>query len=142
LADAQFAIAREHGFATWKQFTGEIDRRTGRAEKAAIWKKAEDAVVAGDAATLEQLLQAHEKMFRTEQPQSSWFGGLTPDYSKGGAREIIAREHFFESWDALAAFRKQLDDPASSVADFERAVDAIVYGDAHPLQALLEKNPH
>jgi len=76
--------------------------------KAALWKAAEDAVVAADAGALDRLLRAHEKMFRSEQPQSSWFGGLTPDYSKGGAREIIAREHFFESWDALAAFRKQL----------------------------------
>ena len=141
LADAQFAIAREHGFATWKQFADEIDRRAGRAEKAAIWKAAEDAVVAADEVTLDRLLRAHEKMFRSEQPESSWSGGLTPDYSGGGAREIIAREHFFESWEALAAFRKQLDDPASSVAAFERAVDAIVHGDADELQALLRKHP-
>src|SRR5215470_5077736 len=93
LADAQFTIAREHGFATWKQFTAEIDRRTGGAEKAAIWKAAETAVVAADAAALERLLQAHEPMFRREQPESSWFGGLRPDYSEGDARAIIAREH-------------------------------------------------
>src|SRR5215510_11129907 len=140
LADAQFAIAREHGFTTWKRFIDEIDRRTGRAQKAEIWKAAEDAVVAADAEALERLLSAHEKMFRTEQPQSSWFGGLTPNYAKGDAREIIAREHFFEGWEALADFRKLRDDPASPVGDFEHAVDAVVHGDADSLQALLRKH--
>src|SRR5229473_2937713 len=81
LADAQFAMAREHGFDTWKKFTEEIARRTGREAKAAVWKSAEDAFVAGDAATLDRLLRTHEKMFRTEHPQSSWLGGLTPEYS-------------------------------------------------------------
>src|SRR5262245_45731436 len=94
LADAQFAIAREHGFSAWKHFTDEIDRRTGRAEKSAIWKAAENAVVAADEATLDRLLRVHDKMFRSEQPESAWFGGLTPNYSGLDAREIIAREHF------------------------------------------------
>ena len=43
LADAQFDIAREHGFPTWKAFTDEIARRSGAFEKAAIWKSAEAA---------------------------------------------------------------------------------------------------
>jgi hypothetical protein len=41
LADAQFEIAREHGFETWKKFTEHIDRLTGAEDKAAIWKAAE-----------------------------------------------------------------------------------------------------
>jgi hypothetical protein len=52
LADAQHAIARDHGFDSWKKFTDEIARCIGLAEKAAIWKSAEDALVAGDDATL------------------------------------------------------------------------------------------
>ena len=40
LADAQFAIAREHGFETWKAFIDRIASRRGAAEKAAIWKAA------------------------------------------------------------------------------------------------------
>src|SRR3954463_3606443 len=97
LADAQFEIAREHGFDTWKAFTDRIARLTGAAEKAAIWKTAEDALVAGDAATLERLMLEHEKMFRGERPQSSWLGNLTPNYAKGDARAIIAREHGFKN---------------------------------------------
>ena len=141
LADAQHTIARDHGFDTWKAFTGEIARRIGAAEKAAIWKSAEDAVVAGDAATLDRLLRAHEKMLRKERPQSSWLGGLTPDYSKGDARAIIAREQYFDSWDQFADFRTQLYEASSPVARFERTADAIVAGDAGTLADLLRQHP-
>jgi ankyrin repeat protein len=141
LADAQHAIAREHGWDTWKKFTEEIARRTGLADKAAIWKSAEDALVAGDDVTLARLLREHEKMFRTEQPRSSWFGGLTPDYRHGDARAIIARNHFFESWEQFARFGSEVKDPSSSVARFERAVNAVVFGDAASLERMLREHP-
>jgi len=141
LADAQHAISREHGFDSWKKFTDEIARRTGLAEKTAIWKSAEDALVAGDGATLARLLRKHEKMFRTEQPRSSWFGGLTPDYEGGDARTIIARNHFFESWEQFAEFVSNVKDSSSPVARFERAVDAVVKGDAASLERALREHP-
>jgi hypothetical protein len=141
LADAQFEIAREHGFDTWKKFTKHIDRLSSAAEKAVIWKTAEDALVAGDATTLERLMREHEKMFRSERPQSSWLGNLTPRYDKGDARAIIADEHCFKEWDQFAEFRKQLGDPSSPVAQFERAVDAIVSGQADTLDRLLRQQP-
>src|SRR6185503_3962140 len=71
LADAQHTIARDHGFETWKRFTHEIARRTGVADKLALWKSAEDAVVEGDDRTLDRLLREHEHMFRTEPPRST-----------------------------------------------------------------------
>lgn len=141
LADAQHAIAREHGFETWKKFADEIARRTGLPDKAAIWKAAEDALVAGDDVMLARLLHEHEKMFRTEQPRSSWFGGLTPDYKDGDARAIIARNHFFESWEQFSAFARELKDPSSAVTRFERAVDAVVAGDATSLERALREHP-
>ena len=141
LADAQFEIAREHGFADWKAFIDRIADLTGAAEKAAIWKTAEDAVVAGDDATLDRLLHAHEKMFRNEHPQSSWLGGLAPRYAKGDARTIVAHEHFFESWDDFAQFKKQLSEPSSPLSRFERAVDAIAAGDAAALERSLREDP-
>jgi ankyrin repeat protein len=141
LADAQHAIAREHGFDSWKKFIDEIARRTGLPDKAAIWKSAEDALVAGDDVTLARLLREHEKMFRTEQPRSSWFGGLTPDYKDGDARTIIARNHFFESWQQFSSFARELRNPSSAVARFERAVDAVVSGDAISLERALGDHP-
>jgi len=109
--------------------------------EAAIWKAAEDAVVAGDATTLERLMREHEKMFRSERPQSSWLGNLTPDYRKGDARTIIANEHRFKAWDDFSAFKRHLSDPSSPVARFERAVDAIVAGDAATLEQVLRQHP-
>jgi ankyrin repeat protein len=141
LADAQFEIAREHGFDTWKTFTDRVATLSGAAEKAAIWKTAEDALVAGDAATLERLMREHEKMFRNERPQSSWLGNLTPNYAEGDAREIIAHEHRFKTSEDFSAFKKQLNDPSSPVARFERAADAIVSGDAVTLEQLLQQYP-
>jgi ankyrin repeat protein len=141
LADAQHAIAREHGFDTWKKFTEEIARRTGLADKAAIWKSAEDALVAGDNVTLARLLREHEKMFRTEQPRSSWFGGLTPNYRHGDARTIIVRNHFFESWEQFAEFARNVKDSSSPIARFERAVDAVALGDAASLGRALREDP-
>lgn len=141
LADAQFDMAHEHGFTTWKAFTDEIAKRTGAAEKAAIWKSAEAALVAGDDATLARLLGAHTKMLRNERPQSSWFGGLTPDYKHGDAREIVTREHQFENWTQCAAFMAEMTRADSPVAQFERAVDAVALGDPTALERSLRENP-
>jgi hypothetical protein len=141
LADAQHAIARDHGFDTWKVFTDEIARRVGLGEKAAIWKSGEDALVAGDDATLARLLRTHEKLLRTERPRSSWFGGLTPDYKDGDARTIIVRHHFFDGWQQFAEFASALKDASSPVARFERAVDAVVAGDAASLERALRQYP-
>ena len=97
LADAQFVIAREHGFESWPKFALEIKTLTGGDSLTAVWKSAEDAVVSGDVGRLEHLLRKHRRMFRTEPPKTSWLGGLAPDYSAGNARSIIVQNHCFES---------------------------------------------
>ena len=141
LAGAQFVIAREHGFDSWPKFARHIETLTGKDSVRAIWKAAEDAVVAGDAATLDRLLRDHREMLRTERPQSAWLGGLAPQYATGGATDIIAHEHAFDGWDQFAAFAGALKDKSSVIAQFERAVDAIVSGDAATLARLLQQNP-
>src|ERR1700687_4217643 len=92
LADAQFVIAREHGFDSWPKFAKEIATRAGGSLES-VWRAAEEAVVAGDLSTLARLLRGHEQMFRRQRPQSSWLGGLAPDYSAADARSIIVRNH-------------------------------------------------
>src|SRR6185503_7879745 len=57
--------------------------------RAAAWQSAEHALMEGDDATLDRLLREHEQMFKSEQPLSSWRGGLTPNYSGTDARAII-----------------------------------------------------
>src|SRR5207249_60853 len=73
--------------------------------------------------------------------QSSWWGGLAPNYAKGDARAIITREHDFENWDQFAAFAEAMKDARSTIAQFEGAVDAIVGGDIATLERLLRANP-
>ena len=141
LSDAQLVIAREHGFESWPRFSDEIEKREGRRRSDAIWKAAEDAIVAGDARQLEQLMAVHEDVFRSERPRSFWNNTLSPDYGKVDPRLIIASTHAFESWDAFAAHAAAVKDVNSPVARFEAAVDAIVAGDVDTLERLLERDP-
>lgn len=141
LADVQFVIAREHGFDSWPRFAKHIEALAGDRSPDTVWKLAEHAVVAGDATMLERLLRDHEQLLRTGRPHSSWFGGLTPDYSAPDARSIIAKNHHFEDWGQFAAHTDALNDRTSAVAQFEAAVDAIVAGDVTTLERLLRQNP-
>jgi hypothetical protein len=56
LGDAQFVLAREHGFESWTKFTEHIEELTREGSPVSIFEEAADAVVAGDAATLDRLL--------------------------------------------------------------------------------------
>ncbi|HEY5568023.1 MAG TPA: ankyrin repeat domain-containing protein [Gammaproteobacteria bacterium] len=139
LADMQLVIAREHGFQSWASFADEVAAR-GSGVAPHVWKEAEDAVVDGDIAALERLLAQHPQI-RKARPQSSWLGGLTPDYSSRDARTIIARNHEFAAWPEFAAFAEALRDKSSPVARFEAAVDAIIAGDVAALERLLRDDP-
>lgn len=87
------------------------------------------------------MLRNHGETLRSGPVQSTWSGGLAPDYSVGDARAIIAKEHHFASWDQFAAYAEALKDPSSPVAQFEAAVDSIVTGDVVTLERLIHANP-
>ena len=57
------------------------------------------------------------------------------------AQYFVALEHGFTSWPKFSAHIEMLTRRESPVSIFERAVDAIVKGDAEELQALLRKHP-
>lgn len=80
-------------------------------------------------------------MLRTGPVQSTWWGGLAPDYSVGDARAIILKEHHVDSWDEFASLAEARRDPSSPIAQFEAAVDAIVAGDQATLERLIHTNP-
>jgi ankyrin repeat protein len=141
LADAQFIIAREHGFDNWSKLAAHIESMMGQVPSSEIWRRGERAVVKGDVSTLDALLRDHGEMLRTGPVQSTWWGGLAPDYSKGDARAIVAREHHFDSWDQFAGFVEALSDRRSPVAQFEAAVDAVVTGDEATHERLIHGNP-
>ena len=139
LADAQFAIAREHGFESWPRFVKHIAALTQ--DPASIWKLAEHAVVNGDAAALESLLRKHEALFRDGTPPEYGPGGLRPDYSGGDAKAILLREHQFETWAQFENYLAERAGGKSLTAQFESAADAIVTGDFATLERLLRENP-
>jgi hypothetical protein len=112
LADAQFAIAREHGFESWSKFAKHV-REVG------IPETAQEAIIAGDAMALEQR-----------------FG-----YSGSDAQAIVARSHHFENWAGFTEFDEVRKRRNSPVAQFEAAVDAIVAGNVAKLGRLLGGNP-
>ena len=141
LADAQFAIAREHGFESWPKLVREIEARLGDESPRAIWQAAERALEAGDADALDRLLREHGTTLRRGPARTSWLGGLRPDFSAADVKSIIASNHEFETWHAFAAFAEARRQPGSPVAQFEDAVDAIVQGNTDALKQLLERNP-
>ena len=141
LSDAQLAIAREHGFDSWPKFAKHIDAVLGGASPAAIWARAEQAVIAGDEAALDGLLREHGGMLHNERPKSSWLGGLSPDYREGDARAIITDTHDFSTWEHFAAFRETLEEGTGPIARFEAAVDSIVSGELDTVKRLLDEDP-
>ena len=64
LADAQFFIARAHGFASWPAFAAHLEGLTQESSPVALFESAVDAIVAGDASTLRRLLRAHPELAR------------------------------------------------------------------------------
>lgn len=140
LADAQFVIAREHGDESWPKFAARIEAAAAILAPSTVWRQAERAVIAGDAAALERLLRTHATLFREDRPPASTPGGLAPDYSAGDARDVIARNHEFAGWDAFETLQRALKQPASPVTQFEHAADAIVTGDLATLERLLAEN--
>ena len=141
LADAQFTIAREHGFESWPRFARHIKESGIRLSSAPVWKAAEKAIVAGDIVRLEALLRDARDVFSSERPQSWWNNTLTPDYGAGDARAIIASTHKFDTWDHFLAHQASMRDPTSDIARFESAVDMVIGGDMMSLTRALNDHP-
>ena len=59
LADAQFVIARAHGFLSWPKFAAHLESLAQASSPVSAFETAADAIVAGDTATLLQLLRDH-----------------------------------------------------------------------------------
>jgi hypothetical protein len=59
LADAQFLVAKAHGFANWGEFARHVERLSGDTGEGDPFETAADAVVGGDLDVLASLLQTH-----------------------------------------------------------------------------------
>ena len=69
LSDAQFLIARAHGFASWAVFSGHLDERAYSGSEAREFETAADAVVTGDLTTLDALLATNPSLVRARSPR-------------------------------------------------------------------------
>jgi hypothetical protein len=64
LADAQFVIARSHGFESWPKFVKHLEALARNSSSVSRFEAAADAIVNGDAATLQRLLGEDPKLVR------------------------------------------------------------------------------
>lgn len=62
LADAQFVIARAHGFDSWPKFVKHLEAITQSASPEAQFETAADAIVSGDVSALRRLLRANPQL--------------------------------------------------------------------------------
>jgi ankyrin repeat protein len=108
-------------------------------EAEAVWRAAAKAVLDCDRASLNALLEGHPELLRTDARRSSDF--WTPDCSRDDAGAIIAREHWFSTFEECASHRAALQDERSQVARFEAAVDSVILGDIVTLRRLVREDP-
>jgi ankyrin repeat protein len=64
LADAQFFLAREHGFASWPKFAAHVESLTQSNSPVSAFESAVDAIVSGDMERLATLLRQHPHLIR------------------------------------------------------------------------------
>jgi hypothetical protein len=64
LANAQFVIARVHGFESWPRFSTHLERLALMGSPESAFEAAADAIVSGDASTLERLLRETPDLIR------------------------------------------------------------------------------
>jgi ankyrin repeat protein len=62
LADAQFFVAREHGFASWPKFAAHLETLTHPDSAVSNFEAAVEAIIAGDGAALRRLLRDHAEL--------------------------------------------------------------------------------
>ena len=64
LADAQFFVARAHGFASWPKFVKHLEAQARANSPVSTFEAAVDAIVSGDSAALKKLLRQNPELVR------------------------------------------------------------------------------
>lgn len=73
--DAQFVIAREHGYAGWQDLTAEVSKRLGAGLEPAV-AQARQAIHDGDVERLKQLVAEHPALLSWRRDASGGEGGV------------------------------------------------------------------
>jgi ankyrin repeat protein len=143
LSEAQLALAREYGFASWPRLKAYVERVSANGPRLAhafvdeidyYQDRAEGlrSVVASGLESAIAIVRAHHPALADA--SDAEVRALSPP----DARLVLAREHGFASW---AAFRRHVGDLAESGEPFRRAFRAIQARDAKALGALLDQYP-
>ena len=90
LADAQLAVAREQGFASWRALRVEIDRRRAPAAPAPV-DELFAAIRAGEAATVDRLLTGHPALANARDQEGSTPLTAAVDAHRAGLIPLLLR---------------------------------------------------
>ncbi|WIY02711.1 ankyrin repeat domain-containing protein [Amycolatopsis mongoliensis] len=132
LSEAQFRIARDHGFPSWPKLRAYVRRVTEHGETLQHPYHQDVHYYAERALGL--LASAVDETPGAREPFERWEQPLTRD----GALVVVAREHGFVSWRALREHVKSLVDSGEPFARAYRAVEA---RDLDGLDRLLHEFP-
>jgi hypothetical protein len=150
LADAQRAIAREHGHASWAAFRRDVEAAAEEPARpvARIGPGAPERYERGAATLLRGLADGDERArrrLRAHVPRLARFddAALLRHATAADARLVVAREYGFPTWPALVAglheeseaWQRERPEPVAA------ALAAIRVGDAPALRRLLDAAP-
>jgi ankyrin repeat protein len=140
LSDAQFVIAREHGFDSWPTFASHVEGLERRDPSVARFEAAADAVIAGDETQLARLLRDDPALIRARSARAH-HATLLHYVAANGVEDFRQRTPA----NAVAIARLLID----ARADVEAAADAygggptmttlnLLVSSAHPARAGLQ----
>jgi ankyrin repeat protein len=147
LYDAQLALARENGFASWPLFRADLLASRGDRPKRfrphvrdAGWYEQRIAGVlsvhrAGFPETLDEIRRNHPRLAAATDDELR-----EAEFTEDDARIVVAREHGFESWDEFQ-IHVQAIQSGDRREPLVEAFEAIERGDAATVAALVQHHP-
>jgi ankyrin repeat protein len=132
LADAQFAVARQHGFPSWPKLQAYVRRVEEHGSELQHAYHADTEYYAGRAVGL--LASEEDGTAEARKPFDRWEQPLTRE----GARTVVAREHGFSSWRTL---RDHVTSLSESGEPFARAYRLVEARDADGLARVVKEFP-
>jgi ankyrin repeat protein len=146
LHDAQFALAREQGFASWSKLKA-FTASTAGARHTRLFvtdvKWIEDRVhgllrahASGVPAAVDQIREWHPRFADASDDEIR-----QASFTDADGRLVYAREHGFESWEDLLRRAQSLSDRRAQEEPFMAAYRALETGDLPRLQHLLHTHP-
>ncbi|GAA4544751.1 ankyrin repeat domain-containing protein [Amycolatopsis samaneae] len=118
LSEAQFRLARQHGFPSWPKLQAYVRRIAEHGDGLQHAYHQDTAYYADRADGL--LASALDETPGTHEHFDRWYQPLTPE----GARTVVARQHGFASWRALRDHVRTLADSGEPFARAYRLVEA------------------